>query len=963
MSVDTNNLHDFTQKVDKYKTIHNVFININRSGGQVTYSMSDTNPYESSAEWAYNFFTQLERELDQAHTPKALEDMHKLATYVLDTLNTTDEPASLISMFKESVRLLHSKNRALAAHSAFTRKLSHSESSGRHDPVSSMGSDVEEDLEARRTAHRAPAPNINEHTYQQLMQLVKREGRKITVDDLKALNDPPTTADRYHMHLLNMIISDHGIDWDDTTLRGTVEFDNTKRRAFGKTYGDVTLRGNYVRQRNAELMAEHERRSDVQEWKATFEEKQRLKEKVKDVPNPDQRLNELERKFTGQETAPAGKEEEFELFQDLRDYQLILEKDRDTSAEYHYKILQVKAEEIATQEAYNQQMETRVVEGFYDPAIIPHDIRILLKVDDAIPDGIESTEDIKRLIREEVESYDIGLTDHQKQYIQSEIEFIIDNYQKLEWGTPDDRQVKTLEQCYILARDLTRIIAYQEHYDKSCFTGSDHGSKHVHHNIEMADGLVGKMKREHFNDKDKFVEHLTHMVHDIGYTTGLSDNSFDAMSDHPLIGAYFLKSNQDHWESLLDKGTFKVMHDTVMKHSIANPDFRIETENEFGLHTNMISSVVRCSDACATTFDRKTQEFWEQPEAIILLTRLKLFMVQYPKYDKLLSRQAEDLKTKPETVLNFDDPMDRLAYGIFKSTLTGLEGLVHTYKIPESKREAFLGAINNQFGGFTATVTLGQYGAVITGVTAEENPFGVDKGGSGSDYIPKIQIAPSAIYGVLQDLFGADQAAKSFTKLVEEFNGDTRRITEMVNQQAYRRANHEETPAIQETLGTAIFEVVGNWDVDESSIHYQHLRELREQAVRLTEEVAEMHASTYVPVEQKRAFIAKLQSEIRESSNTSDQILTELVQRVLLPLAGENAPEILEILENQQLLNLIDEAQRFYQADNNENGDKTFVIINNILMTLLLSEKELQMISDDPEMTKEKYIQQNFPGE
>ena len=57
MSVDTNNLHDFTQKVDKYKTIHNVFININRSGGQVTYSMSDTNPYESSAEWAYNFFT------------------------------------------------------------------------------------------------------------------------------------------------------------------------------------------------------------------------------------------------------------------------------------------------------------------------------------------------------------------------------------------------------------------------------------------------------------------------------------------------------------------------------------------------------------------------------------------------------------------------------------------------------------------------------------------------------------------------------------------------------------------------------------------------------------------------------------------------------------------------------------------------------------------------------------------
>lgn len=441
-----------------------------------------------------------------------------------------------------------------------------------------------------------------------------------------------------------------------------------------------------------------------------------------------------------------------------------LEKVKDLKDDDNLKVVTAAhLKEIAARQAYRDALPPKIEAGRYNPGVIPAEIKRELGVGvfDPIPPAMQSIQDVKQELRNELERLSGNLTHEQVRYIRHDINELLDAYMKAYPG-------KSLSQAYVLGRDALRAIVYQEIHDKGSFTGSDHGSKHVHHNCSGADDIHDGIKKEDKTPKDRFLEHLIHMYHDMGYTVGLAATNFDCCKDHPFIGAKMIEENRTYFEGLLDKESFETFHDSVLCHAIAIPELE-PGELKAGFHPGLVRSVTSISDACAVSYDRKTQEFWEQPGAILALTRLRVFVAQYPQYMSILSSPEILQDEWASGKLKQDDPLDKLAHDIFKGTKEQLLKLADNYKLApnmEDRRILFRNAIENQFNAFTAKTTLGQYGAVLTGLEAVENNrghFGDPK------YVAKLHMNPSIVYGVLQDLFGQDQAAEAFKKVMEEF--------------------------------------------------------------------------------------------------------------------------------------------------------------------------------------------------
>ncbi len=418
--------------------------------------------------------------------------------------------------------------------------------------------------------------------------------------------------------------------------------------------------------------------------------------------------------------------------------------------------------ESAYQETYDTQLQGCIDGRFYDPEIIPYDIECLLGEAVHLKRPVVSSDELESLLKQEVGRYRVHdkLNQAQAARLEQDAIAVAKLYGKAFPG-------KSFRDAFFLVSDLIRIATYQEYYDKASFSGSDHGSKHIHHNILGSLALhKGMRKGEDFSSKDQLIEMLTHFYHDIGYTVGLSSTNFDCCKDHPFIGAKMIECNREYFIHYLDESSYKALHRSVLYHAIVYPDLTAR-EEENGIHPNMIRAATSISDACAVTYDRKTQEFWEQPRAIVALARLKSFLVLFPQYQKKL---GGDIANGKWTGYDETNPLDKMAYDVFMNTESELYRMMQDYDIPQEKRELFDQAIRQQFNAFTAKITLGQYGAVLAGIEAVRNAGKTDAGAP--DYLPQVNIGISIAYGVLKDLFGEDQAQGSFKKLVEEFGGD-----------------------------------------------------------------------------------------------------------------------------------------------------------------------------------------------
>jgi len=548
--------------------------------------------------------------------------------------------------------------------------------------------------------------------------------------------------------------------------------------------------------------------------------------------------------------------------------------------------------EIAAREAYRTEMPKKIAAGFYNPAVIPNEIRKELGVSssDPLPPTIittakvsqENVQVVKDELRNELERIKGHLTHDQLRYIRNDINELMDMYVAAYPGE------KTMEQAYILGRDALRAIVYQEIHDKGSFTGSDHGSKHVHHNCQGADGLHHGMEKGDFNAKDQFMEHLIHMYHDMGYTVGLAATNFDCCKDHPFIGAAMIAANKDYFTDLLDAHAYEALHDSILCHAIAIPDLQPDSDavvQRTGFHPSLVRSVTSISDACAVTYDRKTQEFWEQPEAIVALSRLKIFVAQYPQYMDVLSNP--DILEDGWKGLDRGNPLDRIAHDVFETTKAELLALADTYTLApnmEDRRDLFKQAIRSQFNAFTAKVTLGQYGAVLHGITSVKN---VDGSVIESPYLVELDISPSIAYGVLKDLFGEDQAAASFIKLLEEFGGRYSDIQQGVNAAGDANKNRKKIPPMSTRSGVARFKITPDLSESRSVAEpdkaaQKHKKRLQKNTVKAAKTIAEVQRSATLDFEQKRKVLTDLEALRKpDSTKTLSICLNELVIKSL----------------------------------------------------------------------------------
>lgn len=496
-------------------------------------------------------------------------------------------------------------------------------------------------------------------------------------------------------------------------------------------------------------------------------------------------------------------------------------------------ILIANIKEKACREVYQTQVQVCTDQGFYDPEIIPYDIAKLLGPPTSVTQHILYIDQIYQLLEQEVDRYQQAgkLNQVQAHRLKHDAVRIAGLYRE---AFPN----KSYRDIFLFVQDLVRIATYQEYYDKSSFNGSDHGSKHIHNNISGAQALHEGMHPEHYTIKDQFMEELVHFYHDIGYTVGLASTDFNCCKDHPFIGARMIESNRDYFMYYLDETSYNTLHDCVLCHAIVRSDLTPRDEID-EMHPNLVRAVTSISDACAVTYDRKTQEFWEQPRALVALAKIKSFLILFPEYTKKL---GDDIVKGPWKGYDEHNPIDKMAYDVYWHTREELLAMVGEYDIPHEKKGLFRQAIEQQFNAFKANITLGQYGAVLVGLEAIPNPAQREIEPA---YIPQVNMAVSIAYGILKDLYGDDQANDSFKKLVGEFNGDMKDLTGHLAAISKEIDAGRSTQDVVVPTGVAQFKLLGRLaETPKEDPHRQRLEQNLSEAIGKINEVFKLQTAS-----------------------------------------------------------------------------------------------------------------------
>lgn len=531
-------------------------------------------------------------------------------------------------------------------------------------------------------------------------------------------------------------------------------------------------------------------------------------------------------------------------------------------------IYKAHLKEQAIKEVYEKELPKRILEGCYNPALIPHEIDKLLGPAVKVSRMKLNKDNLYMCFEIEVQRCAKHLTKHQLNYIKEDVIDTIKLYLK---AYPD----KSYRDAFVLGRDLIRFAVYQEIFDKASFSGSDHGSKHIHHNIENAISLHGNMQATvDYSDKDMFIERLIHFYHDIGYTVGLAAKSFSCCKDHPLIGAKMIEENRAYFEHYLDKESTDVLWNGVLLHAIAMPDLTPDIKATKGIYPKMVRAITSISDACAVTYDRKTQEFWEQPATLIALIRLRLFLTKYPQY---IAKLALIGKGEWE-LLDKGNSLDVMAHDVFHHTKRILLKAVEKSDVLPQKKELFRQAILQQFNSFTTTITLGQFGGMLIGVSSFKNE---ETEKDAPKFTPQFDMTPSIIYGTLQDLFGADIAQASFKKLVDEFGGDLGTLSKEINEIVKNDDRDHITASKVVKTGNARFKILSHYHIDPAN---EHLDEMQHALHAVVEKVKAISRSQYMTLSQKQRvmqdFIRFRQGTLNLKGCTS---FSDFISEFILP--------------------------------------------------------------------------------
>ncbi len=418
----------------------------------------------------------------------------------------------------------------------------------------------------------------------------------------------------------------------------------------------------------------------------------------------------------------------------------------------HHKGKNTLSEHEAAQAQAYQDLQQKIDAGLVDPSTIPTEMCLRLGVKPDLESVPPAYDAIAGRVNEEVRTFleQGDLTQEEFAAISGEIT----EFTNLYGGAYGKENIPA---AYELVRDNARKLVYQHMIDKTIFSGSDHGVRHiVNGNIRFAKQMMESLREKGVvvSLRDEVIIHQVMIDHDLGYTTGAAQapKGFEASKDHPLVSARFIEGNKAYYINRFGEDGYRSIHDAVLNHSY--PRLEYQSDGQEVAHNGLIRGISSTVDSLGVTVETKTPEFFWNKDAIRTLLKIRLAMetMNGEVPDTLMGRYRQELIGVAQQEQN----PDRVA---------GYEN-----------------AITNFFNEVTADNTLGHYTGVVRAVAVEEVPGHAEEGeaevhdhGHGSEdkrFRVVVEMTPTEVYALLGNMFGDKLAAQSFVKVVKDLGLD-----------------------------------------------------------------------------------------------------------------------------------------------------------------------------------------------
>ncbi|NGX31082.1 MAG: hypothetical protein K940chlam8_00441, partial [Chlamydiae bacterium] len=454
------------------------------------------------------------------------------------------------------------------------------------------------------------------------------------------------------------------------------------------------------------------------------------------------------------------------------------------------------------------RVQSFIDDGFFDTEVIPHEMLAELGVSERILPQIASREILLHVLAQELTIYvkDKHMSLNYRTVLMEILEVFVDKYIAVNG--------EDFKKAYTAARDLMRMGVYQQIHERKAITGSHHGILHMAKNIEASLRMLEDLKShnpDNVTDRDYMLTIAMHILHDVGYTTGISESSFKATKDHPLIGANMLEKYKDYFVHYYGEDGYKVLFQTILYHAIARSEIRIEAPDR-DIHYGVIRAVTAVGDGIQVAAQDKLQEVWlSSPEIFDGLTELAYFCAMFPEYNKIGFKLSHpEINTNswgnPPKGLDRSNPLDRIAYDIFQHSRAKIYSAIRaSTALTKQQRNDYMSTLDKQYNAMTASIIFAQLGLVIERVEAVPKPGEA----AGTCFIPQIHLRPSLVQGVIERLIDLGAAEKNVRKVIEEFGGNPTELLEKVKMQ---RASPN-PQVVKDDRDFAQFRMSPNYDV------------------------------------------------------------------------------------------------------------------------------------------------------
>lgn len=411
----------------------------------------------------------------------------------------------------------------------------------------------------------------------------------------------------------------------------------------------------------------------------------------------------------------------------------------------------IAAHEAAQAKAYNEDLPKLIEEGLVDPSQIGTEIIHTLGVSATVENPPATHAEIPSRVSQELDDIVSRqlITREEADVIMQEVNTFTQLYQE---AYPE----ATVAQAFELVRNNARTIAYQTNRDKTVFSGSDHGIKHIlQGNMRFADQMVASLEAQRVvvTPKDKVLIRQTIIDHDCGYTCGCAQAvsrrteadgtetrspGFKASKDHPLFSAKFVEANRDYYVRMFGEEGYRVIQASILNHSYPT-ELPQQLDPALAIHEDLVRSISSTVDSLGVTAETKTPLFFTNPEAVRVLMRVKLAM------DTIGEGKAGKVTIPTDLMESFKAELRAIAGG----------------EQNPDRQAGFLRSIDDFFNEVTAVTTLGHFTGVVDRVSVVRSPDG--------KLVPQIDMHMSQIHALLGNMFGGDIETQAFVKAMGDF--------------------------------------------------------------------------------------------------------------------------------------------------------------------------------------------------